>query len=64
MEVLVAEIQQKPAQMALEVMVMIPEPLQHPYEVFEKAEMKILQLVQTAIIGLGLPEKGLVVLYE
>lgn len=64
MEVLVAEIQQKLAQMALEAVLMIPEPLQHPYEVFVKAEMKILQLVvQTAIFELGFPEKGLVVLY-
>ena len=61
--VLVAEFQQKLAQMDLEVMLMIPEPLQHPYEVFEKAEIKILQVVQTAIIDLALPEKGLGFLY-
>ena len=61
--VLVAEFQQKLAQMALEVMLMILEPLQHPYEVIEKAEMKILQLVRTATIDLGLPEKEPVFLY-
>lgn len=63
MAVLVAEFQQKPAQMPLESMLMIHESLQHPYEMFVKAEMKIQQLVQTAIIVLGLSEKGLVFLY-
>jgi hypothetical protein len=48
--------------MALEPVLMIPEPLQHPYVLFVKAWMKLLQFVQTAIIELGLPEKGLGVL--
>lgn len=62
MEELVAEIQHQRAQMVLEVVLMTPEPLQHPYVVFVKAGMKIQRFVQTAIIDLGLQEKGQVVL--
>ena len=63
MAVLVVEFQQKLAQMAQEMMLTIPEPLQHPYEVLVKAELKKLYLVQAAIIDLGLGEKVLMFLY-
>lgn len=42
---------------------MIPEPLQHPYEGFAKAEMKKLRLVQAVTIDLVSPKKELVFLY-
>ena len=61
--VLGVEVQKKPAQMVLVMMLTMSEPLQYLYGMFAKAGMNSLRMNQTATIDLGSPKVVLVLLY-